>query len=169
MKQGREEILIIATGGTIEAPRYPNGYEGEVVFQGDSIISEIFKKHKYNYPYQIKIPFLKDSRYLNDLDRETLVKIIKESSHSKVLISHGTMTLSDTHSFLKERAALFPSKTVVLFGANIPWSRFDSDAGINLGFALGCCLYAPPEVYLAMNGILLKSLSCKIDGIWEEK
>lgn len=54
-------------------------------------------------------------------------------------------------------------------GSNTPSNQFQSDAGINLGFALSACLYAPANVYLAMNGILLKSLSCKVPtGQWKE-
>lgn len=170
MKKGREEILIIATGGTIEAPRYPAGYDNKPVFNSTSVISELFKQCNYNYPYALTIPFMKDSRYVNDIDREVLLNLIKDKPHRKILISHGTMTLSDTHSYLKAQRNLFPEKTVVLFGANTPWSQFNSDAKMNLGFALGTCLYAPPEVYLAMNGILLKSLSCKNpNGTWSEK
>jgi L-asparaginase/Glu-tRNA(Gln) amidotransferase subunit D len=168
MKKGREEILIIATGGTIEAPRYPKGYENEPVFNNSSIIPDLLLKNKYNYPYKIEIPFLKDSRYLNDSDREILVGIIKSASHKRIMISHGTMTLSETHAYLQAKSNLFPEKTVVLFGANQPWNLFNTDAGINTGFALGTCLYAPPQVYIAMNGILIKSLSCKIDGVWKE-
>jgi len=169
MKKGREEILIIATGGTIEAPRYPNGYDRDPAFNTTSVIPALFEKYKYNYPYAFAIPFMKDSRHITDADREKISEVIASHPHTKILISHGTMTLSDTHAFLQSRKEKFPGKTIVLFGANMPSNVFNSDAGINLGFALGSCLYAPPNVYLAMNGILLKSLSCKVDGIWKEK
>jgi len=69
MKKDREEILILSTGGTIEAPRYPRGYENEPVFTETSIIPRLFEKHKFNYPYNLKVLFMKDSRYISESDR----------------------------------------------------------------------------------------------------
>ena len=43
-------------------------------------------------------------------------------------------------------------KTVVLFGAAIPYVKPASDALFNLGFALAAVQQLPPGVYVAMNG-----------------
>jgi L-asparaginase len=169
MKKGREKVLIIATGGTIESPRYPDGYDEKPVFNKESVIPALFERGKFNYTYEIKVPFLNDSRYITDKDRKGLVDLIRESPFNKIIISHGTQTLSNTHAFLQGKREKFAKKTIVLFGANMPSNQFQSDASINLGFALAACLYAPANVYLAMNGILLKSLSCKASlGRWRK-
>lgn len=169
MKKGREKVLIIITGGTIESPRYPNGYDEPPIFNQQSIIPTLFERAQFNYPFELQIPFLKDSRYISNEDRQALVELIKSSPFNKIIISHGTQTLSDTHAFLKSKRKEFFKKTIVLFGANMPSNQFQSDANINLGFALAACLYAPANIYLAMNGILLKSLSCKVPtGYWKE-
>jgi L-asparaginase len=48
------------------------------------------------------------------------------------------------------KAAL--TKTVVLFGAAIPFAKPRSDALFNLGFALSAVQHLPQGVYVAMNG-----------------
>lgn len=165
----RPTVLIVATGGTIEALDYPKGKRFPPEERDTSVIPNLLEKASFGYPYRITIPFMKDSRFLTDEDLELLLKSIVEAPEQKVLVSHGTMTLSNTHAFLQKNRHFFPNKTIVLFGANIASNEPNSDAGINLGFALGCCLYAEPQVYIAMNGLLLKALSCKVNGRWVEK
>lgn len=161
-RNGRETVLIVATGGTIEALHYPNGTQFAPDPRSTSVLPELLSKVNCQYPYELVIPFMKDSRFLTQEDLELLFETIKGSSYKRLLIGHGTMTIYKTHTFLKERIWQLEGKTIVLFGAKLRSDLPGSDAGFSLAFALGCCLYAPPEIYIAMNGLLIKSQSCTI-------
>lgn len=169
VKKPRPSVLIVATGGTIESLYYPQGTKFPPEPRDYSLIPEILSKNKFNYPYEIVIPFMKDSRFFDSSDLDSIFEIVKNTNLKNILISHGTQTMADTHNFLKSKQEELEGKTVVLFGANIRSDQPNSDAGINLGFALGACLYAPNNIYIAMNGILIKSQSCKIGGTFQEK
>ena len=159
-KKGREELLIVATGGTIEGARYVDGMEKPPVFNKESILPTLMERHQYEYPFTIVSPFMKDSRWIDDQDRAVLAETIHQASQKKIIVSHGTMTIFETFESLKKEN--FGEKTIVLFGAKVPHQHFKSDAGINLGYAIGAALYAPVNTYVLTNGILLKSLKCDI-------
>lgn len=161
-RKGRETVFIVATGGTIEALHYPNGTQFAPDPRSTSVLPELLSKVNCQYPYEIAIPFMKDSRFMKQEDLELLFETLINSSHKKVLIAHGTMTIYKTHAFLKQRKEFLEGKTIVIFGAKLRSDLPGSDAQFNLAFALGCCLYAEPNVYIAMNGLLLKSQFCTI-------
>lgn len=93
----------------------------------------------------------KDSRDIDETDRERLFKAIVENEHKYVVVPHGTFTMAQTGKFLEGRD--LKGKTVVLTGSMIPISGFSaSDAGFNLGYVIGQIEHLEPGVYLSMNG-----------------
>jgi len=169
VKKPRPSVLIVATGGTIESLHYPQGTKFAPESRDHSLIPGIFSQNKFNYPYEIVVPFMKDSRFFDSSDLDSIFQIVKNTNLKNILISHGTQTMTNTHDFLKLKKDELEGKTIVLFGANIRSDQPNSNAPINLGFALGSCLYAPSDIYIAMNGILIKSQSCKVEGYFQEK
>jgi len=91
-----------------------------------------------------------DSLYMTDDIRTDILKTIKKSNCSKVLITHGTDGIIDTANFIQTSAI---DKAIILTGAMIPLKGFSpSDAGFNLGFAIGNLLNLRSGVFISMNG-----------------
>ena len=93
----------------------------------------------------------KDSLEMTDKDRQTVVAAILASPARRLVITHGTDTLTDTAQAIAEAVR---DKTVVLVGAFLPAVFRDSDADFNIGFALAAAKTLPPGIYVAMNGNL---------------
>ena len=58
----------------------------------------------------------------------------------------------NTDETAKMIASKNPEKTIVLFGAIIPYKFINSDALFNFGFAFSAVQQLPKGVYIAMNG-----------------
>ena len=93
----------------------------------------------------------KDSLEMTDKDRQAVVAAILASPARRLVITHGTDTLTDTAQAIAEAVR---DKTVVLVGAFLPAVFRDSDADFNIGFALAAAKTLPPGIYVAMNGNL---------------
>ncbi|HRJ12922.1 MAG TPA: asparaginase domain-containing protein, partial [Alphaproteobacteria bacterium] len=91
----------------------------------------------------------KDSRDINDADREIIFQAVKARPEKSIVVTHGTSTMSMTAQYLKDRVI---GKTVVLTGAMRPFSFFESDAGYNLGGAIVAARALPHGIYIVMNG-----------------
>ena len=93
--------------------------------------------------------------------RLLLLKTIRESNCTKILITHGTDTIIDTAKYL-EKCFIEPKmdKQVVLTGSFLPEKFKDSDADFNLGMALGALMSlhegkSGSQVLIALNGLLI--------------
>ena len=75
-----------------------------------------------------------------------------ECDEDRILITHGTDTMCETAKLLGESDL---NKTIVLFGAMVPYAVRNSDALFNLGCALGSVQLLESGVYVAMNGRVL--------------
>ena len=98
---------------------------------------------------EVQTLFLKDSLHMTEEDRVHIVEACRNCAEDRILISHGTDSMPETARVLG--GAGLP-KTVVLFGAAIPYVKPASDALFNLGFALSAVQHLPPGVHVAMNG-----------------
>jgi L-asparaginase len=92
----------------------------------------------------------KDSLEMTEADRQLIREAIEEADCGRVLVTHGTDTMTDTGVFLSG----IPGKTIVLTGALLPARFRDNDAVFNIGFALAAAQVLPSGVYIAMNGRL---------------
>ena len=142
-------IKLIITGGTID--KIYNQSSGNVEFV-DTHFPEMLKRAKVEVEINSEVLMLLDSLDMSDSDRELIVKHCIECEESLVLITHGTDTMCDTAKLLGEKVK---GKTIVLFGAMIPYTVGNSDALFNLGCALGSVQLLTPGVYVAMNGRVL--------------
>jgi L-asparaginase len=90
-----------------------------------------------------------DSLDMTDTDRDMIAAHCNKAEEEKIIITHGTDTMSDTARML---AGSVHNKTVVLTGAMIPYKFGSSDGLFNLGSALAFVQAMPRGVYVAMNG-----------------
>lgn len=95
----------------------------------------------------------KDSLEINDEDRAAIRAACEAAPEPRILITHGT----DTMSLTAEKLTGIPGKTIVLTGALAPARFKTTDAIFNLGLALGAVQSLPPGVHLAMNGTIFEA------------
>ncbi|GGG17215.1 asparaginase [Dokdonia pacifica] len=146
---------IISTGGTIEGLDYENLNQKQTTTVA---IDDILSNARVALKYTIEKILNKDSRFINDDDRELIAEKIKSNDSDKILLTHGTITMVETAQFLG-RLAL--NKTIVLTGAFILGTKKNTDAPFNLGFALSALQILEPGVYIAMNGTIFNWVNVK--------
>jgi len=139
-------IHILTTGGTIEGLDYVND---DGIKHSKVTIKDFLNNANIDFEYIIESVFKKDSRAIDENDRELLVRKIEESDATKILITHGTFTMEDTAKYIGK---LNLNKTIVLVGSFILGSSAETDAPFNLGYAISSLQILKPEVYIAMNG-----------------
>jgi len=140
-----EPILIITTGGTIDKVYFDQLSDYQV---GDSIVDKLLHEAHVTQPYQILPLMQKDSLELTDADRSNIRQAVADSDSSRIIITHGTDTMTETAACLEN----LPGKTIVLTGALAPARFAMSDATLNVGMALATVQTQTPGVYIAMNG-----------------
>ena len=97
---------------------------------------------------------MKDSRQLTPTDLENLCATIEATPHKKIIITHGTYTMTDSTKYLQAQLKR-RDQTIVFTGSMVPLSGFQSDASdasFNMGYALAKVDDLPAGVYLCMNG-----------------
>lgn len=140
-------IRLFITGGTIEkATKGPPhvGYDAQ-----KTVIHDVLKEARCSVPVAVEQLMNKSSRHLTADDRALIAKKCRDAPEDRVVITHGTITMSETAEYL---AAHVHDKTVVLTGSMVPFASGQSDAGFNLGAALVAVQTQPHGVYVAMEG-----------------
>ena len=139
-------ITILATGGTIDKVHHP--VNETLVFPDQSSVPDILET--FHIPdTQFECLMLKDSLDMTDKDREAILQKIISCENDKVIVTHGTSTMSTTANYLQERIS---QKTVILTGAMRPYSLFRSDSEFNLGCAITAARTLNQGVFITMNG-----------------
>ncbi|HRM35929.1 MAG TPA: asparaginase domain-containing protein, partial [Aliarcobacter cryaerophilus] len=113
----KSKITVINTGGTFNK-RY-NPLSGELDVPKDSIALDEIISYCYNIDFDVLNIISKDSLEMSDVDRELIVKTIKNIKNENIIIVHGTDTMGLTASFIDEKVN---DKTIVLTGAMLPIS-----------------------------------------------
>lgn len=141
------KILFIQTGGTIDKdyPKLVKAYNFEIC---DPAVIRILEKIKPAFDYEILSLLKKDSMDLTDEDRALILKTCLETDADKILITHGTDTMTQT----AEALANVRGKAIVLTGSARPERFANTDADVNVGLALGALNMVNEGVYIAMNG-----------------
>jgi len=99
MAKKKDVIHFILTGGTIDS--YYDGAKDTVAVRERSVIPDYIKSLQlYEKPMFTQV-CMKDSRALTEKDRAKMMQVIKDSSASKIIITHGTYTMPDTARYLK--------------------------------------------------------------------
>ena len=150
-------VHIIKMGGTIEFidPSY-DAFNKKLLKLDATIDSYLHNLIQPHFNFSSEPIAEKDSRDIDNEDREKLVKAIQSSPHENILIPHGTFTMSQTAEYLDSQS--LPNKKIILTGSMVPIIGFAaSDAGFNLGFAIASFASIEPGIYLSMNGGIFKS------------
>jgi len=139
-------IRILVTGGTFD--KEYNERTGQLYFK-DTHLAEMLQRGRCRVPVTIRTVMMVDSLEMTEADRALIVQNCLQSSEDRIVITHGTDTMTDTGAAI---ARAVPGKTVVITGAMIPWAFGSSDGLFNLGSALSFAQLLPVGVYVAMNG-----------------
>ena len=151
-----QAILVLTTGGTIDKNYFDALSEYQIV---DSGIPALLKEARVALPFRIEEVCRKDSLELTEADRAELARRIAAAPESRVVITHGTDTMTTTATAL----AAIAGKTMVLTGALSPARFAETDAPFNLGMAFAAAQVAPPGVYIAMSGQVFDGLAVRKD------
>jgi L-asparaginase len=112
-------------------------------------MDELLKMGRSRAPVNIKTLMMIDSLEMTAADRERITRECKECEEDKIIITHGTDTMTVTAGVLADN---IKNKTIVLTGAMIPIKFGSSDGLFNLGSALAFSQTLPHGIYVAMNG-----------------
>ena len=140
-----DAILVLTTGGTIDKQYFDALSEYKI---GETTIHRLLELGRVAHPYEIKELMRKDSLELTDEDRAIIRTAIEDAPNSKVVITHGSDTMTVTAEVLVD----IPGKTIALAGALAPARFAESDAEFNLAMAFATVQIAPPGVYITMSG-----------------
>jgi L-asparaginase len=139
-------IRIFITGGTFD--KEYNELNGELYFK-ETHMGDLLKLGRSQAPVNIKTLMMIDSLEMTAADRERITRECKECEEDRIIITHGTDTMTVTAGVLADN---IKNKTIVLTGAMIPIKFGSSDGLFNLGSALAFAQTLPHGVYVAMNG-----------------
>lgn len=140
-----QALRIFTTGGTIDKIYFDARSEYEV---GEPQIGEILREMNVQLRFDITPLMRKDSLDMNDADRAHIRSAVTAAAEDRIVITHGTDTMTQTAAAL----AGIPDKTIVLTGALNPARFRGSDAMFNIGGAVAAAQIAQPGVYIYMNG-----------------
>ncbi|MFA5105409.1 MAG: asparaginase domain-containing protein [Candidatus Micrarchaeia archaeon] len=140
-------IRVLVTGGTIDGLDYSR--ESDAPKRRRSRVPSIFKDARITSGHSISILFLKDSRFIDSADLESLASACRRCAEKRILVTHGSMTMPATAKYLASKKL---GKTIVLTGAITPAAHSVSDSKFNIGFAFAAAQFLPAGVYVAMNG-----------------
>ncbi len=140
-----DPIAVVTTGGTIDKLYFDSLSEYQV---GDSVVRKLLSIANVKYPFEVVEAFRKDSLEMTEADREDLYQCVAGLNTSRVVITHGTDTMTVTAA----RLASIQGKTIVMTGALTPARFSESDASFNLGMAFATAQTAPAGVFIVMNG-----------------
>ena len=139
------KLLIITTGGTIDKIYFDDKSDYQI---GEPQISQILHAMHVAFDFEVTALMRKDSLHISDMERQLIRATVAASDASHILITHGTDSMVETATVLRDEE----NKTIVLTGALNPARFRDSDAVFNIGCAVGAVQCLPAGVYIAMNG-----------------
>jgi len=140
-----QPIAVVTTGGTIDKLYFDSLSEYQV---GESVVRRLLAAANVKYPFEVIEALRKDSLEMTETDRDELYRCVAGLKTSRVVITHGTDTMTATAA----RLASIEGKTIVITGALTPARFSESDAPFNLGMAFAAAQIAPPGVFIVMNG-----------------
>ncbi len=139
-------IRILVTGGTFD--KEYNEHTGHLYFK-KTHLPEMLRLGRCRVEVKICSVMMIDSLEMTDSDRALIVENCRQAPEERIVITHGTDTMTDTAAAL---AAGIHDKTIVLTGAMIPYAFGSSDGLFNLGSALSFVQVLLSGIYIAMNG-----------------
>jgi L-asparaginase len=159
-------IRVFITGGTFD--KTYDEISGRLSFQ-DTHIQEMLQLGRCRLELAVRTLMMVDSLDMTDADRQLILANCRSAGEERIVITHGTDTMTDTARVLGEAAL---PKTIVLTGAMVPYAFGSSDGLFNLGSALSFVQALPHGVYVAMNGRCFRwddVTKNRALGVFEEK
>jgi L-asparaginase len=145
-----ESLHFIITGGTIDS--FYDGVQDTVVPNKESVIPEFIESLKLYHDTKFTVVCMKDSRSMDEHDREALLKAIEASPSKRIIVTHGTYTMPDTARYLKANLKR-KDQVIILTGSMIPIKGFSpSDGPFNLGYSASEATRLGGGIYVCMNG-----------------
>lgn len=144
-----KSIRIITTGGTFD--KQYNPIKGQLTFN-ESYLPSIIADSRCTTDIVLEGPFAIDSLDMNDEQRLNIVERILLSSEERVIVIHGTDTMTATAELCKLKRGEDDNHVIVFTGAMVPYVLRNSDAVYNLGCAQMAVQLLSPGVYIVMNG-----------------
>ena len=151
MQKNAHEILVFATGGTIE--KTYNEFDGSLENRGTSIKNRIVSKLRLPTTFiEVRPLMSKDSLYMTDDDRKIICQSIRENADGQkpIVVLHGTDTMTVTAEFCQKQIQM-PKVPIVFTGARIPMGFEDSDATQNVTEALYATRFLTPGFYISFH------------------
>lgn len=143
-------IDVLTVGGTIDKIYSIESARLEV---GPPFIEDIRPSLRTQISLRTQEITRKDSLDLDDSDRQLLLEAILKLSGDKILVTHGTDTLSESAAYIANGLVTRSlRKTVVFTGSFVPGCVDSREAAFNLGFALAVVQSHAPGVYIAIGG-----------------
>lgn len=143
-------IVVVTTGGTIDKIYFDALSQYQI---GESVVQKLLEVGRVAYPFRIVEALRKDSLDLTPEDREMIRAKVADLPTPRVVITHGSDTMTETARVL----AGIRDKTIVFTGSLSPARFSESDATFNLGMAFATVQVAPPGVYIAMSGQVFRA------------
>jgi L-asparaginase len=140
-----EPILVVSTGGTIDKVYFDARSNYEV---GESVVGDLLRQARVRAPFELLPVLRKDSLEITDADRALIRERIAARPEHRVVVTHGTDTMTDTAGALAGLA----DRVIVLTGSLAPARFAQTDAVFNVGMAVAAVQTLPPGVYIVMNG-----------------
>ena len=144
------QIVILVTGGTFD--KEYNEITGKLFFN-ESHIKEMLDLGRCRIKVNIQNLMLKDSLDMEKIDRELILDACLKTNATKIVITHGTDTMTETAKLLSKN---IKHKTIVFTGAMIPYKFGASDGLFNLGSALTAVQILNDGIYITINGNIFK-------------
>lgn len=145
------QIKVLVTGGTFD--KEYNELNGSLFFK-ETHLYEMLSLGRSHLDLAIETLMMKDSLDFTQADRNLIATTCNNSKEDKILITHGTDTMTFTAEHLLSTCN---NKTIVLTGAMVPYKFGSSDGLFNLGSALAFVQVLPVGVYIAMNGKIFEA------------
>ena len=146
----QQPILVLTTGGTIDKQYFDSSSQYTIV---GTMVTRLLEVGRVLHPFTVEEVMRKDSLDMDDTDRATIAARAAAAEAMRIVITHGTDTMTETAKAL----AAIPGKTIVLVGALAPARFTESDAPFNLGMAFATVQVAPPGIYITMNGTVFQA------------
>jgi len=143
-------IYVVTTGGTIDKIYFDALSQYQI---GESVVHRLLEVGRVACPFRIVEVLRKDSLDLTPEDRELIRAKVAELPTTRVVITHGTDTMTETARAL----AGIQDKTIVFTGSLSPARFSESDATFNLGMAFATVQVAAPGLYIAMSGQVFRA------------
>ncbi|HXK09844.1 MAG TPA: asparaginase domain-containing protein [Vicinamibacteria bacterium] len=139
-------VRIFITGGTFD--KTYDEISGRLLFK-DTHVHEMLQLGRCRLDVAVRTLMMVDSLDMTGADRQVVLQNCRGAAEERIVVTHGTDTMTDTARVLGEAAL---EKTIVLTGAMVPYAFGSSDGLFNLGSALSFAQALPHGVYVAMNG-----------------